>query len=106
VSLLYAFEDCKDLSDWEIGIHGLIIDFLDLDGNKRNGTYLPEVAPEQEWTKSETVKSLIRKTGYEGTISDKLLTTIKATRYKSSQSKLHYKEYQAFKQQRVAQKDK
>jgi len=94
VSLLYAFEECANVSDWEIGKHGIIIDFDDADGSNRNATYLPEVAPEQQWNKTETLRSLIRKAGYEGQISEELFAKIRTTRYQSSQTKLSYKDYQ------------
>jgi hypothetical protein len=51
--------------DWELGTHGLRISFIHR--NRRYGaTYLPDVAPEQGWTKEETVESLMRKAGWDG----------------------------------------
>jgi len=98
VSLLYAFEECDHSSDWEVGKHGIIIDFRDPDGSSQyNATYLPEVAAEQEWTKMEALKSLIRKAGFEGSITQEFLSNIKTTRYRSSKSKLHYSEYRTHK---------
>lgn len=47
VSILRHFEDGHNYSDWEIGIHGIRIEFLTEKGSKRTATYLPEVAPEQ-----------------------------------------------------------
>ncbi|XP_075537674.1 nuclear protein AMMECR1 isoform X2 [Dermacentor variabilis] len=47
VSILRHFEDGNDYMDWEIGIHGIRIEFLTEKGSKRTATYLPEVAPEQ-----------------------------------------------------------
>lgn len=61
VSLLFAFEECDDVYDWEVrlwefqfneikvGKHGIIIDFRDPKGTARNATYLPEVALEQSY---------------------------------------------------------
>eukprot|EP01114_Cavostelium_apophysatum_P021158 TRINITY_DN729_c0_g1_i1.p1 TRINITY_DN729_c0_g1~~TRINITY_DN729_c0_g1_i1.p1 ORF type:complete len:209 (+),score=47.25 TRINITY_DN729_c0_g1_i1:63-689(+) len=95
VSLLYAFEECQDAQDWEVGVHGIIIDFKGSDGVLRNATYLPEVAIEQEWTKMEALKSLVRKAGFKGTISQELFDAMKTTRYQSSQSKIHYRDYAA-----------
>jgi AMMECR1 domain-containing protein len=43
VSLLINFEEGKDALDWEVGKHGIIIDF-EVDGRDYNGTFLPEVA--------------------------------------------------------------
>lgn len=47
VSLLRHFEDGVDYRDWEIGVHGIRIEFTNEKGNKRTATYLPEVASEQ-----------------------------------------------------------
>ncbi|KAK8964699.1 hypothetical protein KSP40_PGU014882 [Platanthera guangdongensis] len=49
VSLLTEYESALNYLDWEIGKHGLIIEFTDPDYNtRRNGTYLPEVAANEE----------------------------------------------------------
>jgi len=93
VSLLHAFEECLHAEDWEIGKHGIIINFRGPDGVKRNATYLPEVASEQDWDHYETLKSLIRKAGYKGSVSKDFLKGIKTTRYQSSKTKAHYKDY-------------
>jgi uncharacterized protein (TIGR00296 family) len=48
VNLLNHFEDCEHAWDWEIGKHGVIVNFKDpQNGSKRNATYLPHVATEQ-----------------------------------------------------------
>lgn len=47
VSILRHFEDGDDYLDWEVGIHGIRIEFVNEKGNKRTATYLPEVASEQ-----------------------------------------------------------
>lgn len=47
VSILRHFEDGADYLDWEVGVHGIRIEFHNEKGNKRTATYLPEVAPEQ-----------------------------------------------------------
>ena len=47
VSILRHFEDAIDYLDWEVGMHGIRIEFINEKGNKRTATYLPEVAPEQ-----------------------------------------------------------
>jgi len=97
VSLLFRFEEVSSVYEWEIGTHGIILDFEDKKGNHWNATYLPEVAPEQEWNREETVDSLIRKTGYEGSITEELLQNIRTTTYQSSKSHLTYAEYLNFK---------
>ncbi|KAF5305502.1 hypothetical protein FQA39_LY01593 [Lamprigera yunnana] len=47
VSILRHFEDGSDYLDWEVGVHGIRIEFVNEKGNKRTATYLPEVATEQ-----------------------------------------------------------
>lgn len=47
VSILRHFEDGADYTDWEVGVHGIRIEFHNEKGNKRTATYLPEVATEQ-----------------------------------------------------------
>jgi AMME syndrome candidate gene 1 protein len=47
VSILRHFEDGNDYLDWEVGIHGIRIEFHSERGSRRTATYLPEVAMEQ-----------------------------------------------------------
>eukprot|EP00877_Chromochloris_zofingiensis_P008689 jgi/Chrzof1/4073/Cz13g19070.t1 len=64
VSLLRLFEPAKDHTDWEVGTHGLIIDFMDpVLQFKRSATFLPEVAAEQHWDKQQCIDALIKKAG-------------------------------------------
>ena len=49
VSILTKFEEANDHLDWEIGIHGIRIEFHSDRGSRRTATYLPEVATEQGW---------------------------------------------------------
>ncbi|GJJ76646.1 AMME syndrome candidate gene 1 protein [Entomortierella parvispora] len=93
VSLLIEFEKGTDYLDWEIGIHGIWIEFKDNSGKKRTATYLPEIAKEQGWTKQKTVDSLLRKGGYRGTITDEFLQAIILTRYQSQKARVSYNEY-------------
>lgn len=98
VSLLVKYETCSDCYDWEVGVHGIIIKFvIESSSSHRtksyNATFLPEIAHEQEWTQQETVLSLIRKAGYRGVLTEKLLHGIHCTRYQSSKYQLTYQEY-------------
>jgi len=97
VSLLFQFEKVSHVYDWEVGIHGIIIEFDDKHGNRLSATYLPEVAQEQDWNKKETIDSLIRKASYEGPVNEDLLHRIETTRYQSSKSELSYADYIAHK---------
>jgi len=44
---LTKFEEANDHLDWEIGTHGIRIEFHSDRGSRRTATYLPEVATEQ-----------------------------------------------------------
>ena len=91
VSLLTEFEECKNASDWEVGKHGIEIDF-DVNGREYGATFLPEVAEEENWDQKTTLKYLIRKAGYNGkleTIYDKIHTR----RYQSIKCNVTYDEY-------------
>ena len=47
VSILCHFEDAADFLDWDIGTHGIRIEFFNERGVKKTATYLPEVPSEQ-----------------------------------------------------------
>ena len=54
ISLLSQFEKLEDPLDWEVGKHGIEVEFngpIDSQetGKVFRGTYLPNVAPEQNW---------------------------------------------------------
>ena len=101
VSLLTNYERSKRWNEWEVGKHGIIIDFK-VDGHNYNATYLPHVAPEQNWSVKETVVSLIRKAGYRShsTISQDFLMKIKLTRYQSSKAYCTYDDYVKYRSSR------
>ena len=92
VSLLVKYEECKDVFDWTVGIHGILIKFI-IRGVEYSATYLPEVAKEQRWDQQKTVASLVQKAGYHGTLTDDLLKTIECTRYQSSKCRVTFEEY-------------
>ncbi|XP_077241296.1 uncharacterized protein At2g38710-like [Tasmannia lanceolata] len=94
VSILTDYESDLNYLDWEVGKHGLIIEFSDPDYNIRHtATYLPEVAAHEGWTKTETIDSLMRKAGYNGAITESLRKHIHLTRYQSTLYTLHYSDY-------------
>jgi len=91
VSILINFEEAKDAFDWDVGKHGIRISFKDLSSGRTLGaTYLPEVASEQGWNKSQALEALIRKAGLQGRITDDLLRNVRLTRYESSKAKLAF----------------
>ncbi|XP_017268086.1 AMME syndrome candidate gene 1 protein isoform X2 [Kryptolebias marmoratus] len=98
VSLLTNFEDVGDYLDWEVGVHGIRIEFFNEKGSKRTATYLPEVAKEQGWDHIQTIDSLLRKGGYKAPITNDFRKTIKLTRYRSEKMTMGYTEYIAHRQ--------
>jgi uncharacterized protein (TIGR00296 family) len=96
VSLLVHYEPCRDVFDWTVGVHGIMISWRDgssADAYNYSATYLPEVAPQQRWNVQQAVESLIRKAGYTKVISAELLQSIACTRYQSSKSQLDFATY-------------
>ena len=79
--------------DWEIGYHGVRIEFFNERGAKRSATYLPEVAHEQGWNHIQTIDSLLRKGGYKAPITSDMRKSIHVTRYRSEKLTLHYDDY-------------
>jgi len=72
VSILHSFEPCENSMDWVLGTHGIAIDFQVFESTSKNGEqskvkfhgsaiFLPSVAPEQGWTKEQTIAQLVRK---------------------------------------------
>ncbi|XP_071798055.1 AMMECR1-like protein [Asterias amurensis] len=93
VSLLRHFEEAKDYEDWEVGIHGIRIEFYNEKGAKKTATYLPEVASEQNWNKEQTIDSLLRKGGYKTPINHDFRKTIRVTRYQSEKFSVSFGDY-------------
>ncbi|GMP22231.1 hypothetical protein CsSME_00000337 [Camellia sinensis var. sinensis] len=97
VSILTDYETELNYLDWEVGKHGIIIEFTDPDYNtRRNATYLPEVAAHEGWTKIEAIDSLMRKAGYNGTINESIRKRIRLTRYQSTLFTMNYSDYVAY----------
>ena len=82
-------QDGADFADWELGTHGIRIEFLSERGNKKTATFLPEVPVNrtfsrgisfcdrtnytqvptaQGWDKIQTIDSLLRKGGWRGQV--------------------------------------
>lgn len=93
VSLLTNYESAAHFLDWEIGKHGMILEFTDLHNLRRSATYLPDVIIQEGWSKIEAIDSLIRKAGYSGPITDTLRRRSRITRYQSSFCSMTYNEY-------------
>ena len=95
VSLLEKFEEAGDAFDWEVGKHGIIINF-NANCMRYSATYLPHVAPEQGWNKREAIDSLVRKSGYRSPVTDSVRDSINLTRYQSKKTEATYQEYQSY----------
>ncbi|VDD82056.1 unnamed protein product [Mesocestoides corti] len=93
VSLLTDFEEGADYKDWQVGVHGIRIEFVNERGSQRSATYLPEVAVEQGWNHQETIDSLLRKGGYKSPINEAVRSSVRLTRYRSEKLQLHAGEY-------------
>lgn len=98
VSLLTNFEDARDYLDWEVGVHGILIEFLHENGVQGTATYLPEVAKEQDWDRIQAINSLLRKGGFQAPITSEFRKTIKLTRYRSEKVTISFAEYIASRQ--------
>ncbi|KAF6810528.1 ammecr1 family protein [Colletotrichum musicola] len=105
VTLLTDFEDCDDAMDWNLGVHGLRISFF-YHGKRYGATYLPDVAVEQEWTKEETLVSLMRKAGWMGRKDRWQDVELKVVRYQGKKEALEYDEYKKWSDWAVKNKAK
>lgn len=92
VTLLTDFEDADDPLDWQLGTHGVRISFTN-HGRRYGATYLPDVAPEQGWTKEETIVSLMRKAGWMGRKEKWQEVDIQTVRYQGKKENLEYDEF-------------
>jgi uncharacterized protein (TIGR00296 family) len=94
VSLLTNFEPVKNWNDWQIGTHGIRIEFLNEKGQRKSATYLPEIASEQNWDHVETIDSLLRKGGYKSPITNELRNQLSVTRYQSEKLTKSFNDWQ------------
>lgn len=98
VSLLHSFERAPAWNAWEVGKHGLVIEFSDPDsGARRTATFLPHVAEAEGWDHDRTLESLVRKAGYNGRVDAPLLGALHVTRYQSTAFGMSYREYHDYK---------
>ena len=99
VQLLSPFEPCG-LYEWYIGTHGLTINFIDhaCGGLARSAVYLPDVIPEQGWTQTEAIDSLIRKSGCEQPITEDLRASLEVSRFTSTRFSVPYERWAALRE--------
>jgi len=93
VSVLCNFEDGADFADWDLGTHGIRIEFLSERGNKKTATFLPEVPLAQGWDKIQTIDSLLRKGGWRGQVTPEVRSQIRLVRYQSELVSVTYQDY-------------
>ncbi|XP_063994103.1 uncharacterized protein CG5902 [Diachasmimorpha longicaudata] len=93
VSILRHFEDGVDYLDWELGTHGILIEFHNEKGNKRTATYLPDVAEEQGWDQIQTIDSLLHKGGFKGVVTPEMRRSLKLKRYQCEKVTVSYQDY-------------
>jgi uncharacterized protein (TIGR00296 family) len=102
ISILHSFEEVESCYDWEVGRHGVTIDFEVYDrevsssGKKQifdgHAIFLPNVASSNGWDHATTITQLIRKAGFKGKIeSDKMI--MGTTRFQASAAHCDYKSY-------------
>lgn len=96
VTILNNFEQITNPYDWQIGVHGLRLEF-EYNNNYYSGTFLPSVMEEQGWDKDETYDNLISKAGLRahGLTIEKLieLGNVTIIRYKGDKNKLNVDNY-------------
>ena len=81
ISLLVHFTPIHDPLDWEVGKHGIEIEFKAPHGSREyNGTFLPEVASEENWDQKTTLEYLVKKAGYRNGF-DSIKSSIKVKTY-------------------------
>lgn len=99
VSLLLNFTDIQDPWGFEIGRHGVEIEFV-YRGRRYSSTFLPEVAPEQKWNQQDVIANLINKSGYQAedcyAAAQLLASSMKVTTYESSKLSMTYEAFQQF----------
>lgn len=61
-------------------------------------TYLPDVIPEQGWSKLDAIDSAIRKAGFTGKITADVRNSLSVTRYRSDKVSCTYDQFVAWKQ--------
>jgi len=98
VTLLTDFEPASSPLDWEIGTHGIKINFKDR-GRRYGACYLPDVMVEQEWNQEEAVISAMRKGGWSGRKSAwKDVSELEVVRFKGEADHLDYEDFKKWRE--------
>eukprot|EP00439_Symbiodinium_sp_Y106_P075281 s1179_g14.t2 len=83
ISILHKFEPCAHAFDWQVGVHGVLLNFSDSHGRRFSATYLPEVAKEHGMTREGAIRELVAKSGYSGPCNQEILDCLEVTRYQT-----------------------
>jgi len=100
VSILVQFEPASSWDDWDVGTHGITLRLPAAKfgfSRSLSATYLPQVMPEQGWTKLEAVQSLSLKAGLNRALRDDELAHVQVERYQSSIATITPSEYDRIK---------
>lgn len=98
VTLLDNFEIADGPLDWELGKHGIIIEF-EVGSRHYDATFLPDVPVDQGWDKEETLAHLIRKSGAYNVHSYKDIPGLQLTRYTGEKSTMTWEDYVGYTQE-------
>ncbi|OCF38302.1 AMME syndrome candidate protein [Kwoniella heveanensis CBS 569] len=113
VSLLTPFTSIPDPLAWTPGVHGIHITFPHPNtGRSLSATYLPEIAKEQGWSRTETILSAISKAGYHSNNKvdpededDPVWSRLKVKVYESQKATADWGEYLGWKESRDRDKE-
>jgi AMMECR1 domain-containing protein len=101
VSLLCDFEPGKfalkaasDWQDWNVDEHGVQMKYWDSE-TTYSATFLPQIASEQGWNHFDTMKALLRKSGYRGPVNSQVIDNVEIIRYRSSKASVGFDEYKS-----------
>ena len=96
VTVLHSFEDITNTPlGWTVGEHGIRLAFR-YRSRSYSSTFLPEVAKEQGWDRSQTMDALIRKAGVSGHVSfgdTEKIQVVKVERYSGVKGEARLSEF-------------
>jgi len=114
VNFLTPFELCRNLEDWEVGIHGIYVviprpgrslslsesdNMLKPDVREAiTATFLPDIASAQGWSKAKTIENAVRKAGIRGTLTPAFYASLRLYRYQGLKARATWDDYLAWKQ--------
>jgi AMMECR1 domain-containing protein len=93
LSILCEFETCKHVYDWQVGVHGILINFTDAKQRSYTATYLPEVARDHGMTQASALRELVAKAGYTGPCDQYILSRMSVTRYQTRVETASYEDF-------------